>query len=49
MDVYHNDSDKFIDEPEDFYQYFCWLLREHKRTNIQKGITHIGNAQLDRE
>ena len=46
MDVSHNDPDYFIEDPEYFSQYCCWLLNEHKRTNIQTNVKHIGNAQL---
>ena len=37
MDIYHNDPDNFIDKMEYFFQYFIWILREHKGTNIQTG------------
>ena len=48
MGVYHNGPDNFMDQPEGFLQYICWLLSEHKGTNIQTSINQIGNAHLDR-
>ena len=48
IDIYQNDPDKFIDDQKYIFQYVCWLLSEHEGTNIQKSITQISNAQLDR-
>ena len=46
MDLYHNDPDKFIDNPEYFSHYICGFLSEHKVTNTQKIIDYIRYAQL---
>ena len=47
MDAYHNDPNKFIDDPEYFGHYRCWLLREYEGTNIYKSINRISNALMD--
>ena len=47
MNVDHNDPDKFIGNPDKFYQYIIWILCKHSVTNIQTSITHISNAQMD--
>ena len=46
VNMYHNDTDTYIDDPEDFFQYLSWIQRDHAVKKIQTSITHNINAQL---
>ena len=45
--VQQNDLNKFIDEPEEFYQYHSWVISENEGNNTQTSSKQVSNAQLD--
>ena len=47
MDMYQNDPDTYIDDPDEFRLYHRWLLHEQKKENTSTSITHNIIAQLD--
>ena len=44
MTVNHNESEKIIDDPEDFRQYSSWLLSGHEGNTLQKNTTQVSTA-----
>ena len=47
MDMYQNDPDTCIDDPEEIFQYDIWLLQKQESRNTQTSITQNNNEQLD--
>ena len=35
IETYQNDTDNYIYNPEEFYQYHTWLICEHKGNNTK--------------
>ena len=47
MNIHHNDTENFIYNPEDFFQYFSLLLSGHGGNTLQQITTQVRTAQLD--
>ena len=46
MTVNNNDPEKFIDDPEYFWQHHSWLLIRHKGNTPQTNTTQVSTEQL---